>query len=191
MLTNRKAAGAAVVAVAVAFSGFSEAALARGSYYRSAPRYRAPPPVKRVAPSRPISPPRLSPRQAIPRSVPKVSATPKSSAPAANRQSLGAAATPSGPKSPKNFVTPTNPPTRPSIPPGHVAEPSRSGNGTVYRAPGSKGDANTVRVMGPTKEYPSGYSVHYNKEGHAINPATGKQGSGPAETHVPLPANGK
>jgi RHS repeat-associated protein len=96
---------------------------------------------------------------------------------------------PKGPRPPKNWKPPTNPPQPPPpIPPGHISGPSRSGGGTVYQAPGSTGNANSVRVMPPGADpkYPNGYWVQYNQHGQPINPATSKPGSKP-DTHVPLP----
>ena len=51
------------------------------------------------------------------------------------------------------------------VPDNYVSEPAR-GAGTVWREPGTAGDANTVRIMRPGADarYPNGYRVYTNKE---------------------------
>jgi hypothetical protein len=97
------------------------------------------------------------------------------------------------PKSPKNFIPPTNPPQDPKVPDDYYCEGLKEGGGIVFRKPGTEGRAGTIRVMPPTKEYPDGYWVQYNEEGYPIDPSTGKQGQlkGGADTHVPLPPRNK
>ncbi|MGH9788251.1 MAG: hypothetical protein ACRD4U_06070, partial [Candidatus Acidiferrales bacterium] len=73
------------------------------------------------------------------------------------------------------------------IPPGQVAEPAANANGIVYRNPGTTGNANTIRIMGPDAQgrYPSGYVRVYNERGQPINPSTGRPDVR-ARTHTPL-----
>ena len=93
-----------------------------------------------------------------------------------------------------------SPPRYPEIPKGYVATlPRKDGRidgkgGIVFRTPGTKGDANTVRVVGPKPGYPNGYWVRYNAAGQAAIPGsvTKKGGLRPGqrhETHVPMPGS--
>jgi RHS repeat-associated protein len=60
------------------------------------------------------------------------------------------------------------------IPSDYIMRPADNGNGMVYQAPGSIGNANMIRIMGPTTYAPNGYSVFYNSYGQPINPNTGE-----------------
>jgi RHS repeat-associated protein len=70
------------------------------------------------------------------------------------------------------------------IPPGYIAEPARNGQGWVFRAPGTTGDANIVRVAESNSRNPTGYVRYYDSQGRALN-AEGEPGPD-SETHLPL-----
>ena len=76
-----------------------------------------------------------------------------------------------GARSSKIFSNPTNNPQKPPVPKGSITESDIKG-GTVYRAPGTTGDAGTIRVMPPTQQYPNGYWKQHNAHGQPINPWT-------------------
>ena len=69
-----------------------------------------------------------------------------------------------------------------------VAEVANSGKGMVWRAPGSTGNASTVRIMESTSQYPNGYVRIYNSAGQPIG-LSGKPGP-PSATHIPLRPDG-
>jgi hypothetical protein len=60
------------------------------------------------------------------------------------------------------------------VPPGYYSEPTRNGNGLIYRPIGSTSNANAIRVMGGTPYAPNSYVVFYNSHGQPINPLTGQ-----------------
>ena len=70
------------------------------------------------------------------------------------------------------------------IPPNYVAEPANNGQGWVFRAPGSTGNADIVRVAEGNAQNPTGYVRYYNSGGQPLNWA-GKPGPND-ETHLPL-----
>jgi hypothetical protein len=70
------------------------------------------------------------------------------------------------------------------IPPNYIAEPADNGQGWVFRAPGSTGNANIVRVGEPDAQNPTGYVRYYNSEGQPLN-IYGDPGPN-ADTHLPL-----
>jgi RHS repeat-associated protein len=71
-----------------------------------------------------------------------------------------------------------------TIPSDYTSRPADSGKGTVYQAPGATGNADMIRVMGPTTRYPTGYVVIHNSQGQPVT-IDGKPGSRP-ETHLPI-----
>jgi hypothetical protein len=56
----------------------------------------------------------------------------------------------------------------------------------VFRRPGAKGDADSIRVMEPTADYPNGYARVYNADGRAVD-ILGSLGNrlGLVATHFP------
>jgi len=68
---------------------------------------------------------------------------------------------------------------------GRVAN---NGQGLVFQKPGASGNANTIRIMDPTTDYPKGYVVYYNQYGQPLDPdglPTGRDA-----THIPLDYEG-
>jgi len=79
--------------------------------------------------------------------------------------------------------------TRPSgVADDWVSEVALSGKGAVWRAPGTSGNAGTVRIMEPTAQYPNGYVRFYNQHGQPIG-LNGNPGPN-SVTHIPLNPDG-
>jgi RHS repeat-associated protein len=60
------------------------------------------------------------------------------------------------------------------IPSDYKVTPANNGNGWNYQPPGSEGNANLIRIMGPTDYAPNGYAVFYNSAGQPFDPNTGR-----------------
>lgn len=76
----------------------------------------------------------------------------------------------------------------PGVKDGWVSRPADNGKGTVYQRPGAQGNADMVRVMNPTPNYPNGYVRFYNKHGQPVG-LDGKPGP-PSATHIPRNPDG-
>ena len=70
------------------------------------------------------------------------------------------------------------------IPDYYVAEPAANGEGWVFRAPGTTGNAGIIRVGEPDSQNPTGYVRFYNEAGQPLT-MQGLPGSNP-DTHLPL-----
>jgi RHS repeat-associated protein len=71
-----------------------------------------------------------------------------------------------------------------TIPGNYVAERQANDQGWVFRAPGSSGNGNIIRIGEPNSQNPNGYVRYYNASGQPLN-SLGKPGSDP-DTHLPL-----
>jgi hypothetical protein len=71
---------------------------------------------------------------------------------------------------------------------GWSSRTADNGKGTVYQRPGADGNADMVRKMDPTPQYPNGYVRYYNGQGQPIG-LNGKPGPNSA-THIPIEADG-
>jgi hypothetical protein len=71
------------------------------------------------------------------------------------------------------------------IPPDYIAEPAENGRGWVFRAPGSSGNANIVRVGEADSQNPTGYVRYHDSYGQPLN-AQGSPLASRADTHLPL-----
>ncbi len=60
------------------------------------------------------------------------------------------------------------------IPEHYSFERTFNDNGWVFRQPGTTGNSNTIRIMGPTSYAPKGYTVFYNNANQPFDPNTGK-----------------
>jgi RHS repeat-associated protein len=93
----------------------------------------------------------------------------------------------SDPRPPKNFLPPIHAPQYPVVPDHYELELSDKRNGFVLRPPGTSGDANTIRIMPPTPQYPDGYWILRNSRNQPVNISTGNPARDKSEWHVPLP----
>lgn len=76
----------------------------------------------------------------------------------------------------------------PGVPRSWRGSPADNGKGRVWRRPGSRGNADTLRTMEPTERYPYGYIRFYNQFGQPIG-LDGRPGPR-SETHIPVRQDG-
>lgn len=72
----------------------------------------------------------------------------------------------------------------PAIPIGWEARPADNSRGVMYQRPGATGNADSIRIMQPTRSYPNGYLRCYNSSGQPLD-VNGIPGP-LATTHIPL-----
>jgi hypothetical protein len=68
------------------------------------------------------------------------------------------------------------------IPSGWTARMAENGKGLVYQRPGAVGNADMIRIMEPSAQYPNGYVRYYSSLGQPLN-ALGAPGAKEA-THL-------
>ena len=86
------------------------------------------------------------------------------------------------------FRPPEYPPDLPPIPAGWTERVADNSRGVIYQRPGAVGNADSIRIMGPTASYPRGYLRYYNRHGQPLD-VNGRPGS-PVATHISLEYTG-
>lgn len=76
----------------------------------------------------------------------------------------------------------------PGLPSGWQGREANNGKGWVWQEPGTPGNANSMRVMDPTAQYPNGYVRFYNESGQPLSSA-GKPGPN-STTHIARDSSG-
>ncbi len=105
----------------------------------------------------------------------------------ATRTGYGAFGWGKAPKSPTFVSTPNGKVVR--VPEGWAGRTADNGKGIVYQRPGASGNADMIRIMDPTPQYPNGYMRYYNSHGQPLD-TLGKPGPNSA-THISLDYQGQ
>ena len=89
-----------------------------------------------------------------------------------------------------SFVTTPNGRTI-QIPQGWQSRPADNGKGIIYQRPGATGNADSIRIMEPTPDYPNGHMMYYNSSGQPLD-ASGSNDNpaGRGAYHIPLDYEG-
>jgi len=71
------------------------------------------------------------------------------------------------------------------VPSGWAGRVADNGQGIVFQEPGAVGNANSLRIMDPTAQYPNGYVRYFNGVGNGQPLDVFGNPGPPSATHIP------